>query len=127
MKTILVDAVNTFVIAGAGIYRPLHELLESYPNRKILLTGANDMQMVEYGLTNLPYELFTRKHNPEKSDPTYYRFVLDTYRLKPTDTVYIEHNLEAVKSAQSLGIITHWYDPGKKDLVALKDFLDKNL
>jgi len=37
MKTILVDAAGTFVIAGVGIYQPLYDLLESYPNQKLIL------------------------------------------------------------------------------------------
>lgn len=35
MKTILVDAVGTFVIKGLGIYKPLYELLEQYLNKKL--------------------------------------------------------------------------------------------
>lgn len=126
MKTILVDAVDTFVIEGKGIYKPLHDLLEDYPNRKIVLTNANDDQMVEFGLTNLPYELYTLKHNPDKTDPEYFKKMLKHFNLKPKDVIYFEHNPEAVKSAQSLGIISHYYDPDKKDLKALRAFLDKN-
>lgn len=127
MKTILVDAVDTFVIEGEGIYKPLHELLEQYGNRKIVLTNANDAQMVEFGLTDLPYELFTLKHNPDKPDPTYFKTMLRHFGLNKDDVVYFEHNPEAVKSAQSVGITSHYYDPEKKDLTALKAFLDGNL
>ena len=42
MKTILVDAVYTFVSDTGEIFREMFELLEKYPNRKILLTGADD-------------------------------------------------------------------------------------
>ena len=35
MKTILVDAVHAFVVVGEGIYKPMHDLLEQYQNRKI--------------------------------------------------------------------------------------------
>ncbi len=69
MKTILVDAVDTFVIEGEGIFREMHDLLETFPNRKIILTGANDEQFKEFGLDKMPYEVFTLKHNPEKTDP----------------------------------------------------------
>ena len=56
MKTILVDAVDAFVIEGEGIFKQMHDLLETYPNRKIILTGANDEQFVKFGLDQMPYE-----------------------------------------------------------------------
>ncbi len=127
MKTILVDAVDTFVIEGEGIYQPLFNLLEQYPNRKIILTNANDAQMIEFGLVNLPYELFSLKHNPDKIDPIYFKKMLENFSLKVEDVVYFEHNLKAVESAQSLGVPSHHYDSSKKDLEALKGFLIHNL
>lgn len=127
MKTILVDAVDTFVIEGKGVYQPMFELLEKYPNRKIILTNANDEQMVPFTLTNLPYELFTLKHNPDKVEPKYFEQMFKHFNLKPEDVIYFEHNPDAVKSAESLGITSYQYDADEKDLVALKDFLDNNL
>lgn len=127
MKTILVDAVDTFVIEGKGVYQPMFELLEKYPNRKIILTNANDEQMIPFSLTNLPYELFTMKHNPDKVEPKFFETMLKKFNLKATDVIYFEHNPEAVKSAESLGIVSYHYDETKKDLQALKAFLDENL
>ncbi len=127
MKTILVDAVDTFVIEGQGIYQPMFNLLEKYPNRKIILTNANDEQMVEFGLSNLPYELYSLKHNPDKTDPKYFEQMLKNFSLQPEDVVYFEHNLETVKSAQSVGIQSYHYNPDKKDLEALRSFLDENV
>lgn len=127
MKTILVDAAGTFVIEGEGIYQPLHNLLETYQNPKLIVTNANDEQMIEYGLVNLPYEMFTLKHNPDKTDPEYFKKLLSTYNFKPEDVIYFEHNEDAVKSAQSVGIVSHFYDGSKKDLEALKLFLDTQL
>jgi len=127
MKTILVDAVDAFVIEGEGIFKQMHDLLETYPNRKIILTGANDEQFVKFGLDQMPYEVFTLKHNPEKTDTEYYKTLLNHFGLKPEDVVYFEHNPEAVKSAQSIGITAYRYDPDKKDLTALKAFLDQNI
>ncbi|HUX36253.1 MAG TPA: hypothetical protein VMV71_04515 [Candidatus Paceibacterota bacterium] len=127
MKTILVDAVDAFVIEGEGIFKEMHDLLETYPNRKIILTGANDEQFKEFGLDKMPYEVFTLKHNPEKTDPKYYEEMLNHFDLGDDDVVYFEHNPEAVKSAQTVGIKTYYYDPDKKDLKALKYFLSENL
>ncbi|MFA6270719.1 MAG: hypothetical protein WC657_05965 [Candidatus Paceibacterota bacterium] len=127
MKTILVDAVDTFVIEGEGVYKPMFDLLEQYPNRKIVLTNANDEQMIPFSLTNLPYKLFTLKHNPDKIDPGYFEQMLKYFDLKVEDVVYFEHNSEAVKAALSLGIISYYYDAEKKDIEALKIFLDEKL
>jgi HAD superfamily hydrolase (TIGR01509 family) len=126
-KTILVDAVNTLVIKGEGIYQPLYNLLETYPNPKIILTGANDEQMETLGLNNMPYPVFTLKHNPEKTDPSYYKTLLQTYQLQPEEVIYFEHNPEAVESAKSVGITTHYYNPETKDLESLKKFLEDNM
>jgi FMN phosphatase YigB (HAD superfamily) len=127
MKTILVDAVNAFIIEGQGIFKEMYDLLETFPNRKIILTGASDEKYKEFGLDKMPYEVFTLKHNPEKTDPKYYEIMLKHFVLGKNDVVYFEHNPEAVKSAQSVGITSYHYDPDKKDLKALKLFLDKEL
>jgi HAD superfamily hydrolase (TIGR01509 family) len=127
MKTILVDAVGTFVVEGKGVFQPMFELLEKYPKKKIILTNANDEQLVPFSLTNLPYEMFTLKHNPDKDDPVYFEKMLNKYNLKNTDVIYFEHNANAVKSAQSLGVTSYYYDSDKQDLDALKKFLDNNI
>jgi len=127
MKTILVDAVGTFVIEGEGVYKPLFELLEKYPNKKIILTNANDEQLVPFGLVNMPYEMFTLKHNPDKVDPVYFKQMLEKFGLSVDDVIYFEHNPDAVKSAESLGIKSYFYDSETKDLESLKLFLDNNL
>ena len=126
MKTILVDAVNAFVIESEGsfkIFKEMHDLLETFPNRKIILTGANDEQFKQFGLNTMPYEVFTLKHNPEKIEPSYYEKILEHFSLNKNDVVYFEHNQEAVKSAQSVGIKTFYYDNDKKDLEVLRTFL----
>jgi HAD superfamily hydrolase (TIGR01509 family) len=126
-KTILVDAINAFVIKEEGIFKEMHDLLESYPNKKIILTGANDEQMEMFGLNKMPYPVFTLKHDPEKADPEYYKKMLGNFKLDVADVVYFEHNPDAVKSAESVGIKTHYYDKDAKDLASLKKFLDDNL
>ena len=127
MKTILVDAVHAFVIKGEGIFKEMFELLEIYPNKKIILTGANDEQFIEFGLDNMPYEVFTLKHNPEKTDPKYFETLFEHYKLDKDDVIYFEHDMKAVESAQSVGIKSYFYRNDKKDLEALKEFLDKNV
>lgn len=127
MKTILVDAIDGLVFDDGTIFEQMHKLLETFPNKKIVLTGANDEQFKQFKLDQVPYEVFTLKHNPEKTDPKYFEMMLEHYGLKPSDVIFFEHNPDAVKSAQTAGIKTMYYDPEKKDLDELKAFLTANL
>lgn len=75
---------------------------------------------------NMPYDVFTLKHNPDKVDPKYFEILLKQYNLDNSNVIYFEHSQEAVDSAKSLGITSYFYDSDKRDLVALKEFLDSN-
>jgi FMN phosphatase YigB (HAD superfamily) len=127
MKVILVDAINTLIIPGKGMYEPLLKILDGYPNRKIVLTGANNEEFTQHGLDKIPYEVFTLKHNPEKSNPNYYKILLEQFDLAAEDLVYIEHNLEAIRSAESLNIKVFHYDKDLKDINKLNQFLEINI
>lgn len=127
MKTILVDAIDGLVLRDGTIFKEMLDMLETFPNKKIVLTGANDEEFKRFNLDNVPYELFTLKHNPEKTDPKYFEILLDKYKLQTDDVVYFEHNPDAAKSAESLGIKTYFYDSAKRDLMSLKQFLSDNL
>jgi len=127
MKTILVDAINTFVLKDEGIFNEMYKMLEQYQNRKIILTSANDEQMEKFGLNDMPYEVFTLKHNPEKTDSNYFKIMLKHFNLSADDVVYFEHNEDAVKSAQLVGINTFHYNKDTKNIEMLKKFIDKNL
>lgn len=127
MKTILVDAVHAFIIENIGVYQPMLELLEEYPNPKIVITGSKKEDFEKRGLSKSPYEVFTLEGNPKKSDPEYYQKLLDYYHLSKDDVLLFEHNSDAVRAAQSSGIKTYFYDQALKDLRALKEFLDSSL
>jgi len=127
MKTILVDAINGLVLEDGTIFKDMYEMLKSFPNPKIVLTGANDEQFKHFNLDKVPYDVFTLKHDPEKTDPKYFEILLDKYNLTKNDVIYFEHNSEAVKTAQDFGINTYFYDSAKQDVSALKDFLSSNL
>jgi HAD superfamily hydrolase (TIGR01509 family) len=130
MKTILIDAVYAFVVQGENgfeIYKPMYEMLEGFENPKILLTGANDEEVIKFGLDKIPYPVFTLKHNPEKTNPEYFKKLLEHFNLKTEEVIYFEHNIDAVKSAESVGIKSYFYDSQKKDLVSLKEFIENNL
>jgi FMN phosphatase YigB (HAD superfamily) len=127
MKTILVDALHTFIIKGQGIFKEMHSLLEEYPNIKIILTNADDKQMEIFGLHNLPYQVFTLKHNPDKTDQNYYKIMMKDLNLEAGDLLYFEHDLKSVEAARSVGINTYHYNSEQNDLNALKIFFDRNI
>ena len=127
MKVILVDAINTLVIPNEGVYEPLLKILDSYPNRKIVLTGANNEEFIQHGLDKLLYEVFTLRHDPEKSNPNYYKILLEQFDLAVEDLIYIEHNMEAIRSAESLNIKVFHYDKDLKDINKLNQFLELNI
>ena len=127
MKTILVDGISGLILKDGTIQNKMYELLETYANPKIVLTGANDEQWKQYNLDISPYEVFTLKHDPEKTDPKYFRILFDHYGLSPEQVVYFEHSPEAAKTAASLGVSTYLYDDSKQDILSLQKFLDTNL
>jgi hypothetical protein len=71
---------------------------------QIKLTGANDKQFAHFKLDQVPYRVYTLKHNPENTAPQYFKILIEKYNLKPEDVIYFEHNAEAAKTAQSVGI-----------------------
>ena len=127
MKTILVDAINGLILEDGSIQKEMYDLLESYPNPKIVLTGANDEQWRHFKLDGSPYEVFTLKHDPEKTDPKYFEFLFQKYNLGVNDVIYFEHSKEATATAESLGIKTYYYDHTRQDIAALKSFIDSSL
>jgi FMN phosphatase YigB (HAD superfamily) len=92
-----------------------------------VLTGANDEEFIQHGLDKIPYEVFTLKHNPEKSNPDYYKILLEQFDLLPENLIYIEHNLEAVRSAESLKIKVFHYNKDLKDINKLNQFIKINI
>lgn len=126
MKTILVDAWNT-LISPKGINRELYEMLESFPNPKIVVTNANEEEQERFGINILPYPVFTCSHNPEKTETAYFKNLLRQYNLPVWDVLYFEHNELAVVSAESLNIKTFWFEKEKNDVEWVKQFLFSNL
>ncbi|MDX1315541.1 MAG: hypothetical protein R3356_08570 [Eudoraea sp.] len=126
MKTILVDAWNT-LITEKGVDPDLKHLLDQYPNPKIIVTNANAEEQRAFGMVNLPYPLYTMNHHPDKTDPYYFECLLNNYDLEADETIYFEHNADAVASSASAGIKAYWFDKDLRDLNKLKDFLQASL
>lgn len=118
-KILLIDAVGCLVDQNGKINTQIENLIKKFNNKKIILTNANDEEKKIF-LKNISYEIFSLKHNPEKSSQAYYKKFLQLYNLKSENLIYFEHNIDAVKSAKKNGIMTHHYDG---DIDKLKNFL----
>jgi len=125
MKTILIDAWNTFVNEN-GVNHEMKSILDHFNNNKIIVTNANEEEKTTFGIVNMPYPVFSLAHNPNKTDPDYFKKMLDYFNLSIENVLYFEHNEAAVKSAQSIGIKTLWLQKDS-DLSVLKEFLASNL
>lgn len=126
MKTILVDAWNSFV-TEEGVDVKMKEILDGFDNPKIILTNANEEQKVKLGIVDMPYPVFSLAHEPDKVDPEYYIKFFEKYSLSSEDVIYFEHDEGAVESAKSLGIDVHHFDYSVRDMDRLKEFLELNL
>ena len=122
MKTILVDAWNTFV-TEEWVFVAMKKMLDTFENRKIIVTNANPEERVKYGIVDMPYEVFSLEHNPNKPDPQYFVTLMNHYNLTPSEIIYFEHNPEAVQAAKSVWINVYHYDKDAKDLDTLEKFI----
>lgn len=105
----------------------MKEMLDTFENRKIIVTNANAEEKVKLGIVDMPYDVFSLEHNPNKPDPEYFVTLLAHYNLKPEEVIYFEHNPEAVESARSIGITAYNYDKDAKDVKAVEDFIKIHL
>lgn len=127
MKIILVDAVHAFVDAYGNINQKMHEVLEKFENPKIICTNALIENFNQYNLDTVPYPVFTLSREPSKSDPEYFRILLDEYNIFASECVYFEHNKDAIAAAQEVGITTYHFDSKKNDIDLLEIFLKDNI
>jgi FMN phosphatase YigB (HAD superfamily) len=125
-KVILVDAWNTFV-TETWIDKEMQKVLDRFPNKKIILTNADSEEQKELGIVDMPYVVFTLSNNPPKTDPEYYKRMLSNFWLMSQNTLYFEHNPDAMKSAESVWIKTMWFDKEKRDLGEVEKFLREKL
>jgi FMN phosphatase YigB (HAD superfamily) len=125
MKTILVDAWNTFV-TNNGINHEMNSLLDSYPNDKLILTNANPAELIKFGIVNMPYEVYSLHHEPNKTDSNYFTKMLNHFCLSTNNVLYFEHNEDAVKAAKNIGIVSLHFNKGCS-LSELQDFLNQNI
>jgi FMN phosphatase YigB (HAD superfamily) len=127
MKTILIDALYTFIDTHGEVDTKIFELLEEYDTHKIICTNASVEKIREYNLDIMKYPVFTLSRDPAKTDPEYFHMLMQEFSLFPSECIYIEHNHDAVVSAQSIGITSYHFDAGERDMSLLHEFIKNNI
>jgi len=123
-KVILVDAVYCLVDENGNVNKELKNYLDSFDNKKIVLTNAPLEKYKIYFNKLKDYEIFTLEHKPDKKSPEYYKKMLDRFNLKSEDVIYFEHDGEACMSAKSVGIKTLGYTGNIQEV---KNFVSDNI
>ncbi len=127
MKTILIDAVDCFVSDTGEINQAMHDMLETFDNPKLIVTTAPVEMIPIFGLDKVPYPVFSLKKDPLKTDPKFWKILLEEKGLNIEDVVYFEHSQDALTSAESTGITCYFYDHEKGDVDGIEQFLKANL
>ena len=122
MKTILVDAWNTFV-KNKKIDLRLMKILEKFPCDKIIVTNANLSEQKDLGIINMPYSVFSLSHNPEKTNKLYFDILCNEKKLKKEELLYIEHNIVSVETAKTFGIKSILFN---ENYLEIEEFLNQN-
>lgn len=120
VETILVDAVNC-LIKKDGKDAKLIEILESL-NKKIIVATNGNKEAVAKILEN-KFEIFSLNKSPEKSDPEFFKRLIEKYNLDKNRIFYFDHKQENVDSAKSLGISAKLYQSTEQ----IEKVLEENL
>ncbi len=117
IKYILVDAIKCLINDKDKLNQKLHELLQRYRIKKIIVT--NDKKRVEEVLQNFnteetlkniedrlgkPYDIIGFDKNPSKDNPEFFKKLLNNYNLKPEEVIYFDHKKDNLESAKKAGI-----------------------
>lgn len=120
MKSILVDGMDCLYDEKFCINKPLLELLQSFPLRKILVVNGF-REKARKILEGNGFAFFSLEEEGIKKDnPLYFQRLFQRYQLAPSDVLYFDHSLQNVGAAKALGIQSTHYTG---DLEAIKSFL----
>ena len=110
--------------------RFIQNLSESKKYRLFLLSNTNDLHiswiqqnwgMEQYNAFKICFEQFYLSHeiNLRKPNNNIYEFVLNTNKLVPMETLFIDDTKENTDAAKALGIHIWNLKPGKEDVLEL--------
>ncbi len=121
IKAILVDAISCLIGKESGLDKELAELLKN-TNKKIVVVTNADINYIKNKLENYNFDVFSLNKNPDKSNPGYFKKLLDKYQFKAGEVIYFDHMNENIKSAESFGIKSILY----KNNNQIRKFIEDN-
>ncbi|MFA6079999.1 MAG: HAD-IA family hydrolase [Candidatus Gracilibacteria bacterium] len=120
-KTLLLDGVFCLINEDFSLNEEVYTLAKMLGLRTIIVTNAPLEKLMPI-VEQTGFEYVTYEHNPEKTDPEYYRKLLVDKNLKASECVYVENREVHVKVAEGLGIPTiHYTKPS--DIKKVESFL----
>ena len=125
VETILVDAVFCLIHKGdegLSLNTELCDFLEAQNKQIIVVTNAKDSVLLEIKklLEHTKFVVFSLQFNPEKTDPEYYKKLIQMYSLDLSKTIYIDHSLDNIAASTQCGIETYQYVDNQETIDFLK-------
>lgn len=114
MKTLLVDAVRTIISSDKEytidtwwLNKDLADYLITLNNcRIIVVTNAPDLKFakIQRYLADYDFEIYSLENNPWKTDPEFFKKLLQDKKINASDCFYLDHKQENLEAAVMNGI-----------------------
>lgn len=104
-------------------------ILDEYKCKKIVVTNASQdkLEKMVIDLSQLSYEVFSLESKPRKEDKAYFHELMKKYNLDCEELILIEHNIDAVEAAESVGIKSLLFHKEVRDYNLVERFLRENV
>lgn len=109
----------------------LKKIKDKYNNIKIII-ATNHVSFIRnfigetFGVDYLDDILISAEIHKIKPDSEFYRFVLQKYKIKPGELLFIDDNVNNINSAKNLGIETIKVDENSNIFDEIEKIIDKN-
>ena len=114
MKTLLVDAVRTIITSDKEytidtwwLNKDLADYLTTLNNcRTIVVTNApgSKLAKIQRYLSDYDFEIYSLENNPWKTDPEFFKKLLQDKQIEASDCFYFDHKQENLEAAIMNGI-----------------------
>ena len=127
IKTILIDGINTLFDSERTLNEELLKTINKFNAKKVIVTNIirkdpKNQTIVKTAKEN-NLDLFTLEGNPEKTNPKFFKQLLEEFHLNPEEIIYFDHKEENLESAKKAGIKKIQLYKNNKQI---KEFIENN-